>query len=414
MLTMSNVRSLAMPRPGITPGPGHEYLTLKNLDWLNDALGGGFVRGGVYLGYGEPGVGKSTLVQQALGDFARQGIKSLYMSSEQTLGELSANLMRLFGRGGKLPAGIAENFFLEDGVKEVDELPRFLMLDVLPPGTEYHGVKVLVYDSVQGKGLSSNASRSFKALYEFTEIAKANGIVTILLGHVNKAGQIAGPKTLEHNVDVTLYLRRVFRMRPLFVTKNRFGEAVLDPIPLVMDEQGRLEKSPQATAKTATVYGYHGAGPDFAEVQASVSLAKFGASPRMNAPFLPRPKMQQLLKVLGGVKGVDLSELSYEVNAYVPGRTTYSANLDLPLAISLLSSYLHLPVPEKTLFIGEVDLTGRVRPPEASAMERLARLLSEDRRGEIQTAYISEKVLVDFATCHTTRTTSGISWGCTA
>jgi predicted ATP-dependent serine protease len=83
----------------------------------------------------------------------------------------------------------------------------------------------------------------------------------------------------------------------------------------------------------------------------------------MNAPFLPRPKMQQLLKVLGGVKGVDLSELSYEVNAYVPGQTTYSANLDLPLAISLLSSYLHLPVPEKTLFIGEIDLTGREGRP---------------------------------------------------
>lgn len=296
-----------MPRPGIAVSREVEYLTLDRLPWLNEALGKGFVRGGVYLLAGEPGVGKSTLTQQVLGDLARQGVKSLYMTSEQSLNDIDASLLRLFGRAGRLPNNIADNLFLEDRVKDVDDLPRFLTRQVLPPGQEYHGVKVIAFDSVQGKGLSPNARQRFQALYEFAEIAKASGVTTILLGHVTKSGEIAGPKTLEHNVDCTLYMRRAFRMRPLFVPKNRFGPAVLELIPLLMDREGRLERSPQANAKTASVYGYAEGIPEYAEVQAAVSLAKYGASPQLNAPSLPRQKLKQLFKVLGEVKGIDLS-----------------------------------------------------------------------------------------------------------
>ena len=131
-----------MPRPGNIPNGDREYLTLSGMPWLNDAVGQGFVRGGIYIASGTAGVGKSTLMQQALGDFAQQQIKVLYMTNEQSLGELDTNIKRLFaGRTGKLPPGIAENFHLEDRVRDVDELPRFLNRYVLPRYQEYHGTQ---------------------------------------------------------------------------------------------------------------------------------------------------------------------------------------------------------------------------------------------------------------------------------
>jgi DNA repair protein RadA/Sms len=363
-----------MPKPGASPALHHEFLGVPRLPWLSQALGGGLVRGGVYLISGEPGVGKSTLGLQVLGEMAQRGHKVLYVTTEQSLADFEAALRRLFGsKSGTLPPGITQSFHLEDRLKDVDDLPRFLTRQVLPLGQEYHGTKVLVFDSIQGRGLSSSSTQKYQALYEFLEMAKAQGLVTILLGHVTKGGQIAGPKNLEHNVDCVLYLRRAYRLRPLFVPKNRFGPALLDPIALVMDKVGRLSRSSRMVARSASVYGYAGRGREFAEVQASVSLAKYGSSPGLNAPSLPGPKMRQRLKVLSELEDVDLSDLSYEVNAYIPGRRGYSEELDLPLAVSLLSSYLQHDVPATSLFVGELDLLRRVRPPKREYMEGLSR-----------------------------------------
>lgn len=378
-----------MPRPGSIIHRDQEYLKFQGLPWLNSALGRGPVRGGIYFLSGEPGVGKSTLMAQALGDLALQGSKVLYMTNEQSLAEIEAMLRRLFIRKDSLPAAIRRNFFIEDRVGDVDELPRFLSRYVQPRGEEYHGIKAMAFDSIQGRGLSSSSSPKYGALYEFLEAAKSHGIATFVLGHVNKSGQIAGPRTLEHNVDCILYTRRAFRMRPLFVPKNRFGPAVLDPIPLVMDRDGRLAKSPQSSSRSSKALGYAGVGQEFAEVQAAVGLARYGSSPQLNAPSLPRPKMKQLLKVLSGLKGIDLSDLSYEVNVYIPENRGYSEVLDLPLAMTMLGSYLQLSVPQRTLFLGEIDLERRVRPPKEPLLERLIQMILETRRDDIEQIYLS-------------------------
>ena len=308
-----------MPKLNEVSGESQEYLGISSLSWLNDAVGGGFVRGGRYLLAGEPGIGKSTLALQILGDTAKNGMKVLYVSTEQGLGDVKRALLRIHGDGtGNLPPGVTENFHIEEDVNDIDGLPDFFTRHILTPGKEYNGTQVIVLDSVQGRGLSAAATQKYKALYKFAEQAKANELVTLLIGHVTKKGQIAGPKDLEHNVDCVLYIRRAFRLRPFFVPKNRFGPSIIDPIVLIMDAKGRLTKSPLTAAKSSAVYGYGGMGDELAEGQASVSLPKYGFRPELNAPFLPGKKIKQLLAVLSTMRDVDIGDLSYEINCYIP------------------------------------------------------------------------------------------------
>jgi DNA repair protein RadA/Sms len=216
-------------------------------------------------------------------------------------------------------------------------------------------------------------------------------LVSILTGHVTKKGQIAGPKDLEHNVDCVMYIRRAFRLRPFFVPKNRFGPAVLDPLVLMMDDRGRLTQSPHMAARSTAALGYAGIGEELAEGQASVTLPRYGSRPELNAPFLPAKKVKQLLSILSTVKEVDLTDLSYEINCYVPRQQRYREELDLPIAVALLSSYLQRPVPERAVFVGELDLTRRIRPPEDRYLAALAMLLTGPKKGSIQKLYISDE-----------------------
>ncbi len=379
-----------MPKIDDITEKGPDLMPVPSLPWLGKAITPGFIRGGVYLVAGEPGIGKTTLAIQVLGDLATQGIKVLYLTTEQGLGDLKRAVTRIHGAGsGQLPKPLRENFFFDDTIEDIDALPRFLARRVLTEGEEYHGIQAIVVDSVQGRGLAPTASQKYRALYEFAENAKAQGLVSILIGHVTKKGQIAGPKDLEHNVDCVMYIRRAFRLRPFFVPKNRFGPAVLDPLVLMMDDRGRLTESPHMAAKSTAVLGYAGIGEELAEGQASVTLPRYGSRPELNAPFLPGKKVKQLLSILSTIKEVDLTDLSYEINCYVPRQQRYREELDLPIAVALLGSYLQRAVPEKALFVGELDLTRRIRPPESTYLAALATLLTGPKKGHIKRLYIS-------------------------
>lgn len=387
-----------MPRAGQISDRARTLLPPQGLPWLTAAIGGGFVPGAAYLLAGEPGIGKTTLAIQILGDFARQGLKVLYVSTEQGLADLRSVLYRVHAdQNGRLPEEIEQNFFLDDSVEDVDRLPHFLAHRVLPPEQEYHGTQVLVFDSVQGKGLAAAATKKYQALYQYMDNAKAHGLISLLIGHVTKRGQIAGPKDLEHNVDAVVYLRRAFRLRPLFVPKNRFGPAVVDPVVLVADSQGRLKQSELTAAKSAAIYGYAGIGEELAEAQASVSLPKYGSRSQLNAPFLPSKKIRQLLTVLSTLKEIDLSDLSYEINCYFPAKQGYQEVLDLPLAVALLSSYLQQPVPEGSLFVGELDLMRRIRNPEKRYLAVLATLLAEGGAARVRRIFLSEDAAEELA-----------------
>jgi DNA repair protein RadA/Sms len=380
-----------MPKIADISEKGPESIAAPSLPWLEKAVAPGFIRGGVYLLAGEPGIGKTTLSIQLLGDLATQGMKVLYLTTEQGLGDLKRAVTRIHGdKAGGLPKPIRENFFLDDSVDDIDSLPRFLARRVLTEGEEYHGIQAVAVDSVQGRGLPSTAGKKYRELYQFGENAKAQGLLTLLVGHVTKKGQIAGPRDLEHNVDCVLYIRRAFRLRPFFVPKNRFGPAVLDPLVLMMDEKGRLTESPHTTTKSSAVLGYAGIGDELAEGQASVTLPRYGSRPELNAPFLPGKKIKQLLSILSTVKEVDLTDLSYEINCYVPRQQRYREELDLPITVALLSSYLQRAIPPNALFVGELDLTRRIRAPEDRYLAALASLLAGPQRGRIKALFISE------------------------
>lgn len=191
-----------------------------------------------------------------------------------------------------------ENLFCDDTVAEIKDMPDFLARRVLSDGQEYHRCRFLVYDSVQGRGLAAGATKQYQSLYKYNDLAKNTGLCSLLIGHITKRGQVAGPKDLEHNIDAMVYLRRAFRLRPLFVPKNRFGPAVFDPLVLTMDNDGRLSRAPHTTAQSSVVYGWSGVGENLTEAQATVSLPRYGSSAELNAPNLPRARVKQLMTTL--------------------------------------------------------------------------------------------------------------------
>lgn len=370
-----------MPRLGEISGEEVQRLSLRSLPWLTEALGGGLVPGGIYLLAGEPGIGKSTLALQLLGAAADEGLAGLYVATEQSLADVKGAALRILGDGRRLPPAAEEHVAVDTTVDDLEDLPKFLTRRVIPPGQDYFGTRVLVLDSVQGRGVSATSTRKYNALYDFNDQAKAIGIVVVLVGHVTKGGQIAGPKDLEHNVDCVMYMRRAFRLRPFFVPKNRYGPAVIDPVVLEMDQRGRLARASHQEGITTTARGYGGIGGELAEAQAVVTLPTYGSRPQLNAPFLPSKRVKQIVAILAGLRDIDLSDLSYEINCYLPAKQQYRAEMDLPIAVALLASYLKRAIPDDALFVGELDLQARVRRPDERYLAALAEVLIEQPTG---------------------------------
>ena len=379
-----------MPKISNIQDKGKRSLDISGFSWLKKDVGSDLINGGIYLLAGEPGIGKTTLSLQLLAELAKQNIKVMYLPTEQSMSDVK----RVFDRLHKSVAAdkrsrIEENLYV-DTIDDLKMLPWFLSHQILPLEKEYHGCQVIAIDSLQGGGLGTSSGEVYKALMDFLDTTKGLGITTVLVNHVTKRGEIAGPKALEHAVDCVIYIRRALRLRPLFVPKNRFGPAMLDPIVLTMEEDG-LRESPHVTAQATTVLGYSGVGDEFAEAQASVTIPTFSSPPGLSAPFLPSKKIKQLLKVLGTLKDIDVVDLSYDISCYLPGRRGYVSALDLPITIALLSSYLHQDVDNRSLFIGEVDLTKQIRPPERTYLAALAELIVELQPGRIKKVYLSDK-----------------------
>ncbi|MGQ9723108.1 MAG: ATPase domain-containing protein [Candidatus Jordarchaeum sp.] len=384
-----------MPKIGDIEDKGKKGLDIPHLPWLKKAIGSEFIKGGIYLLAGEPGIGKTTLSIQILGDISIQGAKVLYIPTEQSLSDVKRVVERIYSLTTKeIRASINENLYI-DTIDNLSMLPWFLNHRILPAQSEYHGCEIIAVDSLQGGGLSTGVGEKYKRLLDFVDCAKGNGITCLFVNHVTKSGEIAGPKALEHTVDCIIYIRRALRLRPLFVPKNRFGPATLDPLVLIMDEHG-LKESPHVTAEASTVLGYSGISGEFAEAQAFVTLPRYGSRPGLSAPFLPNKKIKQLLKVLGTLKDIDVVDLSYDISCYIPGRHVYTSDLDLPIIVALLSSYLHQRVDNKTLFVGEVDLTKQIRPPESTYLASLAEVLVKSHPRRIKCVYLSENVVDEF------------------
>ncbi|MBN1869527.1 MAG: AAA family ATPase [Candidatus Omnitrophica bacterium] len=400
----------------------HEFFKIAGLPWLREAANHpGLAQGGIYLLSGPPGGGKTTIALQISCEMASCGVKVLYLALEQSPGDLKHKVEKQIfkdrrrarvelERGanqkkeGLEKAGellqlhkeeerIAQNLFIDSSVNGMESLPDFLARQVLGYSAPYSEAKLIVVDSIQGLGTAPTSSKPYQRLFEFNRWAKEHGMAVILIGHITKGGAIAGPRSLEHNVDCVFYLRKAMKLRPLFVPKNRFGPERHEPLTLIMNDNGCLEKSKHAKAKASSAFGFlPGPSGDLLEVQALVKLPKFGDKAGIKAPYLPKQKLIQLVGIISSLHEIDISDLTFEINCAIPGGRPYRETLDLPLAMSMLSSYFQRQIPPGSLFIGEVDLFHTIRPVTAVLLGNLVDLLSLE--GGSAYAHIIERIYI--------------------
>ena len=173
-----------------TPAPG---LDIPGPMWLREALDQQLDAGKSFLVAGTAGIGKSTMTLQLLGALSSQGIKTLYLPSEQTPDAVKRTVERLFGP--EMPSAIAENLHI-DTILDLAAIPLSLPAQIIRPHGEYYGTRVVVIDSLQSAGLGTQMDTKYCALKQFIKWARGAGIICIFVSHVTKDGKIAGPKDL--------------------------------------------------------------------------------------------------------------------------------------------------------------------------------------------------------------------------
>ena len=325
---------------------------------LDRVLGGGLVEGSVVLVGGDPGIGKSTLLLQALGALGAS-LPGLYVTGEESLAQVAARGRRL-GIALEPLRALAETCverILEHAQKEK---PR-----------------VLVVDSIQTiwtellTAAPGSVSQVRESAAKLTRFAKETGTCVFLVGHVTKEGGIAGPRVLEHMVDAVLYFEGESgsRFRVLRAFKNRFG-AVNELGVFAMGEKGLREvPNPSAiflsthagpTSGSVVMVTREGTRPLLVEVQALVDQSSLG-NPRRVALGLEQNRLAMLLAVLHRHGGVAAYDQDVFVNV-VGGIRVQETAADLPVLLAVLSSLRDRPLPDKTIAFGEVGLSGEIRP----------------------------------------------------
>ncbi|OGU40664.1 MAG: hypothetical protein A2X61_16425 [Ignavibacteria bacterium GWB2_35_12] len=331
----------------------------KNLDWLKLRIGK-FVSGGIYLIAGQPGIGKSTLGIQLALDLGSTGEKTLYILTEQSKEELSNRARQMSSDWPRELANKALDNIKPGDLYDIETLPNLLGREILNSSGKYYGIKFIVIDSVHGHGLSAGATNKYKRLYEFCSQCKSNGITVLLVAHVTKKGDIAGPKDMEHNVDCVIVMRKAMIYRPLFIPKNRYGPAIFKPIPLEMDKiTTALKVSTHSETVSSIANTFLGNG--LAEAQAAVSLPSYGTRGKITAPNLPRKEIEQLTNCISQIPDMEIEDLDYTIHCRLPGEKRYKALLGLPVCMALISSYIQRDIPAYHIYLGEIDLLRKVR-----------------------------------------------------
>lgn len=335
-----------------------EIKRIKSFDKEFDLiLGGGFVLGSLVLLAGEPGIGKSTILLQSASYLANNH-KVAYVTAEESLYQIKLRASRLELQSEKLLL-LAENN-LENILSLVEkEKPEFLIVD---------SIQAIYHSELEG--VPGNVSQVRECASRLLRLAKDNNITTILVGHVNKEGLIAGPKVLEHIVDTVLYFEgeKFHNFRILRATKNRFG--CTDEIAVFeMKETGlktisnpsylfisRTKEPVPGSTYTAIV---EGTKTIIAEVQALVGGTTY-TTPRRVSNGLDYNRVLQIIAILERRVGFNFSKHDLYVNL-VGGLTCDEPSIDLAIAMSIVSCKQDVISPKKTVYIGEIGLTGEIR-----------------------------------------------------
>lgn len=345
----------------------------RDLAWFEEAIGG-LVQGGVYLLGGEPGSGKTTLALQVVINLGCQGMRSLYVTTEQSKADLAMRARQITKAWTEADRQDAiQNVVPIDAIRSVDQLPDLITATVINRRGEYADVQVVCVDSVQGSGISGAATRTYERLYKCTALCKAAGVTVVLIGHSTKTGALAGPRSLEHNVDVVAFLRRALAYRPLFVPKNRYSGACLQPIALQINpETTALEPSPYCDSQCAVARSYLGRNGGIVELQAAVELPEWGSSARILAPGMPRRELESLMRCVGSVPGLDISGLNHLLHCRLPDGRAYHPSMGLATAMAVIGAHVRRDIPPRNIYLGEVDLRRTVRAVPSKVLRDLA------------------------------------------
>jgi DNA repair protein RadA/Sms len=345
------------PRPLAESGAESTQRLSAGFGDVDRVLGGGLVRGSVVLLGGAPGIGKSTLLLQLAGFYRAAGLPVLYVSGEESAEQVAIRAARL--------GTASEVDFLASG--DLDEILAAMRAA---------GPAVMCVDSIQAvRSLSlGSAAGGIAQVREAADAlqreAKATGVATFLVGHVTKGGALAGPRALEHLVDVVLHFegQRSGEHRLLRGSKNRFG-SVDEVAAFRMDATGLLpvpdpsalflSEGAHETSGAALAVPLHGSRPLLAEVQALVARARFSSPQRICTGFPPR-RLSILLAVLERRAGMGLSEQDVFLNV-VGGLRMSDPAVDLAVIAALVSAGADRPFDPGIAFLGEVGLGGEVR-----------------------------------------------------
>jgi DNA repair protein RadA/Sms len=327
------------------------------IDELDRVLGGGIVAGGVVLIGGDPGIGKSTLLLQALDTLSRN-MRTLYVTGEESGAQVAMRSRRL-GLGASAVRVLAE-----------------IQLEKISATIQHEQPAVCVIDSIQtvySDQLSSapgSVAQVRECAAQLTRLAKSSGVTIILVGHVTKEGALAGPRVLEHIVDTVLYFEgdthSSFRL--VRAIKNRFG-AVNEIGVFAMTEKGlKGVSNPSAiflsthgdpVAGTCVLVTLEGTRPLLVEIQALVDSG--GPSPRRLSVGIERDRLAMMLAVLHRHAGITSNDQDVFVNA-VGGVRISEPAADLAVMLAIQSSLRGRPLPRGFIAFGEVGLAGEVRP----------------------------------------------------
>ena len=339
-------------------GEVEEARTLTGIGEFDRVLGGGLVEGSVVLVGGDPGIGKSTLLLQALASLGSR-LSGLYVTGEESLAQVAA-------RGRRLGLSL-------DGL---DALAETCVERILAQA-QAAKPKLIVADSIQTlwseqlTAAPGSVSQVRESAARLVRYAKETGTSVFLIGHVTKDGGIAGPRVLEHMVDAVLYFEGESgsRFRVLRAFKNRFG-AVNELGVFAMGDKGLrevpnpsaifLSGSAEPQSGSAVMVTREGTRPLLVEVQALVDHSPL-SNPRRVTLGLEQNRLAMLLAVLHRHGGIGVFDQDVFVNV-VGGIRVQETAADLPVLLAVLSSLRDKPLAEKTVVFGEVGLSGEIRP----------------------------------------------------
>ena len=324
---------------------------------LDRVLGGGLVKGALTLVGGEPGIGKSTLILQICDKIQGEG-KVLYVSGEESAEQIKIRADRL---------GINNNDIIFLGETDIDIIENTI-LELNPKLVIIDSIQTMYSDEITSGPGSVSQVREITS--RIMKMCKQESITTIIIGHVTKDGNIAGPRVLEHMVDTVLYLEgeRYFSYRILRGVKNRFGSTneigmfemkdvgmceIDNPSSVLLSERN------ENAAGSIVVASMEGTRPILIELQALTSTSVFGMA-RRTANGIDYNRLTLLIAVLEKRAGLPLGNQDVYLNI-VGGIKINEPALDLGVVLAASSSFKNISIPNDTIAIGEVGLTGEVR-----------------------------------------------------